>query len=46
MWGKCEQATLPEEHQNHCKIRKTGYNDGEKRLDVRQRQPSIGRKDE
>ena len=36
---------LPEEHQNHRKIRKTSYDTGENELDVRQRHPSIGRKD-
>ena len=37
-----------EEDQNHCRIRKTGYDAGEneKGLNVRQRQPSIGKKDE
>ena len=33
-----EHRYSPEEHQNHCKIRKVGYDAGENGLDLRQRQ--------
>ena len=36
---------LPGEYQSHRKIRKTGYDDAENGLDMRQRQLSISRED-